>query len=129
MRELVARNSKIVEMIKSGTTYREIANRFDISEQRVEQIASKNGVSRIGSGRSRKHDLDEIFKFIVDFKRVNDGISPTLKEIGDSCNISSKCVVSNSLRRLERQGKIELIGHKKSRMIKVIGGRWLFQNN
>lgn len=72
-----------------------------------------------------KHRPADVYKFILDFKEANDGISPTLDEIGQACDITSKSVVKYILDRLADQGKIYLANNAKTRMIKVVGGRWM----
>lgn len=66
---------------------------------------------------------DTIFGYIVDFKRQNDGISPTMREIGRFAGIDSTSHISWYLRRLQRDGKIELIKNG-ARGIVVKGGKW-----
>ncbi len=81
----------------------------------------------VGAGRDGHHDLQTIFDFIVVYKCANDGNSPTIREIGQACGISSTSFVSNILARLERQGLIRLpkvCG--VSRHIHVVGGQWSY---
>lgn len=66
---------------------------------------------------------DAIFDYIVDFKRQNDGIPPTMRQIGQFAGIDSTSHVSWYLHRLERDGKIELIKNG-ARGIIVRGGMW-----
>jgi predicted MarR family transcription regulator len=66
-----------------------------------------------------------IYDFIVKHKIDHDGVSPTVKEIGTACDISSTGVVRYYLVSLERLGLIEYGKCRKSRMIKVIGGSWI----
>ena len=68
---------------------------------------------------------DEHFKvltFIVEFKIAHDGCSPSLQEIADACDISSKSVVLYKLKALEYHEKIVRL--KGARGIKVVGGKW-----
>lgn len=63
-----------------------------------------------------------IFDFIVDFKRQNDGLSPTIQQIGDYVGIDSKSHVHWYLRRLESDGKIQVL-RNSARGIIVKGGQ------
>ena len=75
----------------------------------------------------QEHDLQTAFAFIISYKHANDGNSPTIREIGQACGISSTSFVSNILYRLEHQGLIRLpkiVG--VSRHIHVVGGQWTY---
>ena len=65
----------------------------------------------------------QIFDYIVDHKTRNDGLSPTLAEICEALNISTKSVVVYHLDRLELAGLIERCS--QARGIRVTGGRWI----
>jgi len=54
------------------------------------------------------HNYEDVFNFIVAYKQLHDGNSPTWREIGTACNISSVSVVAYILKKLEDQGKIIL---------------------
>lgn len=77
----------------------------------------------------RSHYLDRIAKVyaaIVVYKAINDGISPSLREIMDLADIPSTSMVQFYLNALEEDGVIKR--HKtneKARGIKVIGGKWI----
>lgn len=71
------------------------------------------------------YDRMAIYAWIVEYKRTNDGNSPSLDEIMDAFNVSSKSVASYLLKRLENAGLIRLpLGKKQSRSIVVEGGQW-----
>ncbi len=73
----------------------------------------------------RRHDLEDMFRFIVAFKRAHDGNSPTLREIGAACGIPTTSVTAYNLQRLESMGRIHLGQDKSSaRRIHVVGGVW-----
>lgn len=78
-------------------------------------------------GRGVFHDLDEIFRAIVAYKREHDGNSPSVQELADLCGISSKSVMVYNLRRLERAGRVRLVSARRSRSIEVVGGGWTYQ--
>lgn len=65
-----------------------------------------------------------VLAFIVGFKLQHDGLAPTMSEIADACNFSTKSLVSFYLDRLEGQ---RLIRRHEGRAagIEVVGGRWV----
>ena len=67
---------------------------------------------------------EQILQFIVRFKRAKDGNSPTIREIGRACDISSTSIVRYHLEKLEHQGLIQMARNGKTRGIQVVGGRW-----
>ena len=73
---------------------------------------------------SNTYDIDGIYNFICQYKKDNDGTSPSIRQIKDACAISSTNIVAIFLRKLEAQGKIKVSGNGLSRGITVIGGRW-----
>ena len=81
-------------------------------------------------GRKRKVEpkWEQVYKFIVAYKRDHDGNSPTIREIQDECGISSTSVVFYYLNQLEARGLIRRpepkIGSRYASRIEVIGGRW-----
>lgn len=72
---------------------------------------------------SPKYDL--VYKFIVEFKRTHDGNSPTIREIGTACDVSSTAAVRYYLNGLVKCGLIKR-SHESGepRMISVVGGMW-----
>lgn len=72
----------------------------------------------------RIYSLDDIFNFIVTYKRAHDGNSPTVRQIMESCDISSTSVVAYNLARLVVDGRIRITGNRVTRSIEVVGGRW-----
>lgn len=76
--------------------------------------------------------LERIFDYIVEYKRANDGISPSYREISENAlgqkNVG--VVVRNYLIKLENAGRIEILrvdGRAQSRGIKLVGGEYLYQ--
>ncbi len=65
-----------------------------------------------------------VYDCIVDFKGSHDGNSPSIRFIGDDCDISSTSVVNYYLDQLQKKGLIER-GKNDARMITVVGGTWL----
>lgn len=63
-----------------------------------------------------------IFDFIVDFKRKNDGISPSFREIRLATGAGQSTIFYH-LHILEDQGLIALVSGS-ARNIKIIGGEW-----
>ena len=73
---------------------------------------------------TRIYDRDKVYNFIVDFKAANDGLSPSIREIGRRFRITSTSVVDKILTDLEVQGLIKR-DYAVARGIKVIGGQWM----
>lgn len=75
--------------------------------------------------RPSKYDPNEIFAWIVAYKKEHNGNSPAVFDIMHGCRVSSKSVVFALLRRLEDAGRIRL-GRRcgLARSIEVVGGTW-----
>lgn len=79
------------------------------------------------SGRRRLSDRQRrMLDYIVDYKTAHDGLSPTLREIGAGCDISSTWVVNYNLERLVAAGRISRPA-RQSRAIQVTGGGWSYR--
>ena len=65
--------------------------------------------------------MDNIYQYIIDYKRNHDGNSPTRQEIKTYCGISSTSVVQYRLHKLEAKGLITVAGGR----ISVVGGLWI----
>lgn len=63
-----------------------------------------------------------ILQYIIEYKRQNDGTSPSWRQIRKECQISSTSMVSYYLDKLESQGKIKV--GSGVRTIQVVGGEW-----
>lgn len=70
---------------------------------------------------------DQVFWFVVAFKRMHDGCSPTLREIANATDVSSTSHARFVLNRLHRQRRIVLGEGSRSRMIQVHGGVWCYK--
>ncbi len=83
-----------------------------------------------GSGRMKASSQGGIatrakfFEFIIDYKTLHDGVSPSMRDIAKQFAISTS-VVSHHLNILEELGLIER-PRGVSRVIRVIGGRWTY---
>jgi SOS-response transcriptional repressor LexA len=73
-------------------------------------------------GAERRAD---ILAYIIDYKTVHDGLSPTIRDIASECNIPSTSTVSCYLDILESEGKIEFAEGRRG--IMVVGGVWTLQ--
>jgi DNA-binding transcriptional ArsR family regulator len=73
------------------------------------------------------HTRDQLFDFIVAYKRLYDGNSPSLREMSAALEGLSISVVNYHLKGLERAGRIVLGGFGRSRSIGVVGGQWRFE--
>ena len=76
-------------------------------------------------GYYQKYDPVEILAYIIMFKTMH-GISPTVQEIKDALNVSSKSVVNYHLEKLKKRGYIKRYD-STARSIQVIGGRWSYK--
>lgn len=72
----------------------------------------------------------KVLQFIIAYKTSHDGQSPSMREIGDGCGISSTSMVKYYLDALVLQGKIirklQDDDTGKARNIHVPGGNWQF---
>lgn len=73
--------------------------------------------------KAKSKRIDIVFNFIVAYKTKHDGNSPTTREIGAACGISSTSMVNYYLDRLAQAGRIT-IEPGMNRMISVTGGIW-----
>lgn len=69
--------------------------------------------------------LNQVMDFIIAFKRTHDGNSPSVREIGKGCGITSTSAVHYCLKILAKNGKIDHTKFYRSRMIVVPGGQWI----
>jgi SOS-response transcriptional repressor LexA len=78
-------------------------------------------------GNARVHQ-NEVLAFIINYKTAFDGVSPSVREIMDECEMSSTSVVQFYLDGLRERG---LIAHSpaKSRSIRVVGGKWSYDKS
>jgi hypothetical protein len=112
------RRSLIADLRRSGLTCSQVGARFGFSRQRAHQLSTKIVLSKT----VQHHDPNQIFQFICDFKKLHDGNSPSLRDIGAACNISSSSAVAWVLDRLVRMG---LIKRDSAGRIAVVGAVWL----
>ena len=79
---------------------------------------------------NRPSKQEQIFAWIVAYKRTHDGNSPTLRELMSGCDLSSLSVTYDCLRHLTAAGLIERqvspSTRGRSRHIVIIGGRWSY---
>ncbi|MBE3038290.1 MAG: hypothetical protein IMZ62_05715 [Chloroflexi bacterium] len=72
--------------------------------------------------------VELVYEYIVWYKGLHDGNSPTYREIMDGVHLGSTSVVSYFLEQLKQKGLIRRpeprIGVRYSATIEVIGGRW-----
>jgi SOS-response transcriptional repressor LexA len=65
---------------------------------------------------------DEVYNFIIEYKKTHDGNSPFIREIMRECDLSSTSHVTHYLNRLEDDGLIERKGGRID-----AGGRWTLE--
>jgi hypothetical protein len=85
-------------------------------EREVEARKEALGEKYLG----KRYDLDALFAYLVEYKRHHDGNGPTLRTICDEFSVSGTSMASLLLRKLQDQGKIEIIGG----VIYIVGGKW-----
>jgi SOS-response transcriptional repressor LexA len=73
-----------------------------------------------------KYNFQKVLNYIIQYKKHNDGNSPTFRSIMTACDITSTSIVSSVLRRMEREGMIRLRGRGHKRIC-VVGGRWTYE--
>lgn len=70
-----------------------------------------------------RHDPNTVLQYIIHYKILHDGNSPTFRDIGAACRIPSTSNVSLILKKLVQQGRINILpGHPGT--IMVIGAKW-----
>lgn len=84
-------------------------------------------------GRVANPDLPDraarIFEFILNYKYLHDGNSPTVREIGEKMGIKSTSMVLYYLSRLEEHHLIYNRKFNKARYIEVVGATWIAPNH
>ena len=78
------------------------------------------------AGRRTIHDPEKVLDFIKRYKYQNTGRSPTVREIGDNCGISSTSVVRDILIRLKRARLI--VDFEGQRNIRLPHERWYLED-
>ena len=73
--------------------------------------------------KCRKYDYDSILAFIIYYKRVSDGLSPTYREIMKEFKMTSTSTLHHILNTMMSEGTII----KTPRGIMVDGGEWTWR--
>lgn len=73
--------------------------------------------------KARRYSNESIYNFIIEYKKNNDGNSPSLRDICNALGINSTSLVQNRLFELEEEGKI-VCNATIPRFINVVGGKW-----
>ncbi len=69
---------------------------------------------------SNARSREQVFAFIVQYKREHDGLSPTAREIAEAC-FMHESTARYHVTQLALHGRIRLI---ERRGIEVVGGAW-----
>ena len=69
---------------------------------------------------------ERMYRFIIRYKRVNAGDSPTRREIAAGVGLPSVSMVQHHLEALEAAGRITRARRGKARMIAIPGASWQF---
>lgn len=68
---------------------------------------------------------EQILDFIIQYKLSHDGLSPSLREIGDGVELFSTGVIHQHIEKLIKQGYLAKYGQRyTSRSIMVVGAKW-----
>jgi hypothetical protein len=68
---------------------------------------------------------NQVFRFIIQYKRDHDGLSPSIQEIADALFMSRTNAWYHRV-MLEREGRIRVTGR---RSIEVLAGKWELSEN
>jgi SOS-response transcriptional repressor LexA len=80
-------------------------------------MSDKTPVNEIPSTR------EQIFNYLIRYKKAHDGNSPTNRQIAAACHVSPS-TVAHHLGRLERANRIRL-SEDEYRNIEIVGAAWL----
>ena len=72
----------------------------------------------------KRHSPNHVLQYVIQYKRENDGNSPSRRDICRDLGIRSTSHVNYLLNVLAVHGAIELVGRGRSRFIRVTGGEW-----
>ncbi len=64
-----------------------------------------------------------IFLYIIEYKRANDGVAPSMREIGENINMAVS-VIHYHLNRMAAVGTIRFVDPGQPRSIVLPGGHW-----
>ncbi len=121
----VERDAEIVRLrVKEYWTYQQLANKFGVSRQRIGQILLQNDAII-----SREGMLDRLsayaYKFILEYKKENDGNTPNIHTMAWSCpHMFGYPRAKRSIQYLEETGKI-IIDKNNPLMVRVVGAEWI----
>lgn len=78
---------------------------------------------------SQKHDASfarmmKLYRFIIKFKQINDGRSPSIRQMVDGTDITSTSVAQWYLDKMVELSLIERMSG--TRGIRIIGGKWIY---
>jgi SOS-response transcriptional repressor LexA len=69
--------------------------------------------------------MNQLYKFICDYKANHNGNSPSLAEARDAMCLGSMERVHYLLNRLVENHKVSIDGTRQSRNIEVVGSQWI----
>lgn len=118
------RNKLIVaDRVVECMTYQELAEKHNISKQRIGQILSDYGAMDT-KFRVKKKLGDRIYRFIIQYKKKYDGNSPGIRRIMDGCDISVMSRYNIGMKYLLETGKIIIDKNQTPHQIIVKGAKW-----
>lgn len=113
---------------RPGANLTKIAKMFGVSRTWVQNLLGNNRKGRTGRKRTdprpetRRLDDDAIYAWIVEYKRSNDGCSPSYSEIGTGNNCTASGV-QFAVKRLAKAGRVTINNGR----IHINGGRWTLE--
>jgi SOS-response transcriptional repressor LexA len=70
---------------------------------------------------------EQVYRFIVRYKRESGGVSPSMSEIARGTGIASNSTVNYHLCKLEESGRIVRDVGGRARHISIPGERWILE--
>ena len=121
----VARNAEVLRLrLEEFWTQKKIAKKFGLSNARVGQILNEYG--HYNNPLTVEKRKEQLYDFIIYYKRTHCGCSPSLMEIESSCSkIPNQKLARQYIQRLIKDGLIWKSPNRYSQSIEVIGGKWI----
>lgn len=80
----------------------------------------------MSSSQSLHPTAERMYRYIIRYKRMSGGDSPTRRELAAGVGLPSVSMVQHHLDALERAGRIERPKRGKARMLVIPGAYWQF---
>jgi len=114
--------------IEAGRSVLDIADGLGLTTSAIYARLSRGGIpvrlSQPGLTGKFEEALDDVYTFIVEFKRSHGGVAPSYIEIMAGCDlVVTKSAVGRLLKELGKRGLV-LLSPGCTRHIIVVGGEW-----